>query len=47
MEKHILQRYMDQVKQYKLNIVINPRMLVSHRRNPIEVNYEEIGRAHV
>ena len=39
-EKNILQRYMDQVQQYKLNIVINPRMLVSHRRNPIEVNYE-------
>ena len=31
---------MDQVQQYKLNIVINPRILVSHRRNPIEVNYE-------
>jgi len=31
---------MDQVQQQKLNIVINPRMLVSHRRNPIEVNYE-------
>lgn len=24
----------------RLNIVINPRMLVSERRNPIEINYE-------
>ena len=39
-EKNILQRYMDQAQHYKLNIVINPRMMVSHRRNPIEVNYE-------
>jgi calcium-dependent protein kinase len=40
MEKTILQRYMEIVQQQKLRLVINPRMLVSHRRNPIEVNYE-------
>ena len=31
---------MDEVGKRKLNIVINPRMLVSERRNPIEKNYE-------
>jgi calcium-dependent protein kinase len=31
---------MDAIKNRKLNIIINPRMLVSERRNPIEINYE-------
>ncbi len=31
---------MDGIKNRKLNIIINPRMLVSERRNPIEINYE-------
>jgi serine/threonine protein kinase len=31
---------MDAIKNRKLNIIINPRMLVSERKNPIEINYE-------
>lgn len=31
---------MEKVNKSRLNIVINPRMLVSERRNPIEINYE-------
>jgi len=31
---------MDEVNKKKLKITINPRMLASERRNPIEVNYE-------
>jgi len=36
----LLKKYMDAIKNRKLNIIINPRMLVSERRNPIEINYE-------
>ena len=36
----MLKKYMDAIKNRKLNIIINPRMLVSERRNPIEINYE-------
>lgn len=28
------------MERFRPNIVINPRMLVSERRNPIEINYE-------
>lgn len=35
-----MSHYMDEVKKRKLNLVINPRMLVSERRNPIEKNYD-------
>ncbi len=40
MEKKLYSKYMDQVSKARLNIVINPRMLVSERKNPIEINYE-------
>jgi calcium-dependent protein kinase len=40
LEKQLLKMYMDGIKNRKLNIIINPRMLVSERRNPIEINYE-------
>ena len=31
---------MSKPQQSQLNIAINPRTLVSERRNPIEINYE-------
>lgn len=31
---------MDQVNKRQLNIIINPRMLVSERKNSIECNYD-------
>ena len=31
---------MERESQKKFNLTINPRMLVSERRNPIEKNYE-------
>lgn len=34
---------MEAIKGKKLNISINPRMLVSERKNPIEKNYEVLG----
>lgn len=39
-EKRLYSKYVEEVEKRKLNIVINPRMLVSERRNPIEKNYE-------
>ena len=39
-EKKFYQTIMDEVQKKGVNIVINPRMLVSERRNPIEANYE-------
>jgi calcium-dependent protein kinase len=40
MEKKLYTKYAEQLEKSRLNIVINPRMMVSERRNPIEINYE-------
>lgn len=39
MEKGIFEKYTKQAMQSK-KLIINPRMMVSHRLNPIEVSYE-------
>ena len=38
-ERGIYERYMHEAQLAK-KLIINPRMMVSHRKNPIEVTYE-------
>ena len=40
MEKKFYSEIVEAIKKRKFNIIINPRMLVSERKNPIESNYE-------
>jgi serine/threonine protein kinase len=40
MDRHLYNTMVDKVSEKKFKIRINPRMLVSERRNPIEKNYE-------
>ena len=40
MERKLYNMYIEEMKQKKFTISINPRMLVSERKNPIEKNYE-------
>lgn len=39
-EKKLVTLVIDELKEKKITISINPRMLVSERKNPIEENYE-------
>ena len=40
LQRQLYQTIITEVNKRKVNIVINPRELVSERKNPIEKNYE-------
>lgn len=40
MEKKFYSAIIEELKRKRFNIIINPRMLVSERKNPIEDTYE-------